>query len=453
MKIFEVFLEKRKVHLALKSALTIAMFFSTACSSNTDNKEGTASNSDNEMKTEAESPTETEVNIDVWDVDPVYEYDDIDTSFVSLMSFGEGDYHNSAITYMMDDFYNSSDSTAFTRAYEKGGLFIYKHGRFGVMDGNGNVVVDPQYEEFTQWSRMMINNSIVMACELNYDYSTGLCTDAWGIGGAYPVLGYMNENGSITSILDGSKYDIYELHSGAVADGLLTGDDYFLFMSIGEGQSDAVSGYFLIGKDNYKQVSDDYNKIVIMYSDNVILFADYRRTEEDHKYSYYNYRFCREDGSEIASGFEKAYGFFEGYAPVMKDGKWGYIDKNGQCITGYVFDKATPICDGKAWVIYNGRTGRLNLIDIINNNLSFDDTVLDVEKYDVLEDSTKWIEIQVDDINIRDMPSTSGEKIAKANTGDIFPYFSTAENEGYTWYQLNEDRWIADKDGEWIVEK
>ena len=452
MNILEMFLKSLKDHLAAKTLLIIAIVFSTACSSNSTVKEGMSSNGGDEIKTEEESHIETQAEIDVWDIDPVYEYDDIDTSFVSLMHFGNENYQNRTIIYMMDDFYNSSKSLAFTRGYEKGGVFIYKHGRFGVMNGNGEVVIDPQYENFTQWSKMMINESIVMACELKYDYSSDYCTDAWGIGGNYPPLGHMNEDGSITSIF-GELIDTQTIYSDAVAAGWLEEGDSFVFHSIGEDDFTSIGDYYLVGKDNIMHLADDHNRTVIVYSDNVILFADFITSEDHSNVAYSNYQFCKEDGSILASGFEEAYGFFEGYAPVKKDGKWGYIDKNGQCITGYIFDKATPLCDGKAWVIYNGRTGKLNFIDIIEHNLPFDEKVLDVEKYDVSDDSTKWIEVQVDNINIRDMPSTSGKKKSTANTGDIFPYLNTTENEGYTWYQLNQDRWIADKDGEWIVEK
>ncbi len=53
-------------------------------------------------------------------------------------------------------------------------------------------------------------------------------------------------------------------------------------------------------------------------------------------------------------------------------------------------------------------------------------------------------------INIRNIPSTSGEKLGSFQKGEIVYAFETKEAEGYTWYRIGQDRWVADKNGEWI---
>ena len=53
-------------------------------------------------------------------------------------------------------------------------------------------------------------------------------------------------------------------------------------------------------------------------------------------------------------------------------------------------------------------------------------------------------------INIRNIPSTSGEKLGSFQKGEIIYAFETKEAEGYTWYRIGQDRWVADKNGEWI---
>jgi hypothetical protein len=89
---------------------------------------------------------------------------------------------------------------------------------------------------------------------------------------------------------------------------------------------------------------------------------------------------------------------------------------------------------------------------MIENKVPFDDSVLSIDSYEP-QDPTHWIEIIVRSINVRNRPSKSGEKITSIGYGQIVPYISKQENEGYTWYQLNADRWIADQDGEWIAER
>ena len=53
-------------------------------------------------------------------------------------------------------------------------------------------------------------------------------------------------------------------------------------------------------------------------------------------------------------------------------------------------------------------------------------------------------------INIRSKPSTSGEKLGSFEKGKIIYAFETAQAEGYTWYRIGTDKWVADKNGEWI---
>lgn len=428
----------------MKKVLLLTAIVLSSCSVNI--------NSETESVVSSVETGENALEIDIWDVDPVYSYEDIDTSFVSLWHCGKKDYENQSITYMMKDPYNSLSTSAFDGSYEKGGIFIYKYGLYGVMNSEGKITVNPSFEKFTIPSAMMINESVVMGCRLQYDYQIDFCTDAWGIGGDYRDLGFMNKNEQIVDY-DNKLINIYDLHKDAVDAGFLEEDDCFVFESkVRSGYEDFLEGFILVGKDYYKQITEKNDVKIICYSDNVILFAKMQFSENNTKPVFSDYEFYREDGSIIGSGFEKAYGFFDGYAPVKKDGKWGYINKDGECVTGYIFDKATPVCDGKAWVIYQGRTGRLNILDIIDNNIFFDEKTLTVSNYPLSDDNTKWIKICVDEINVRDNPSTSGKKISMMHKDDIVSYIQKEENEGYTWYMLNENRWIADKNGEWIRE-
>jgi len=153
-------------------------------------------------------------------VDPVYSYEDIDTSFVSLWHCGKNDYENQSVSYMMKDPYNSLSTSAYDGSYEKGGIFIYKYGLFGVMNSKGEITVVPSFEEFTRPSAMMISKSVVMGCRLQYDYQIDFCTDAWGIGGDYVNLGYMNKNEQIVGY-ENKLINIYNLHEDAVNAGFL----------------------------------------------------------------------------------------------------------------------------------------------------------------------------------------------------------------------------------------
>lgn len=55
-------------------------------------------------------------------------------------------------------------------------------------------------------------------------------------------------------------------------------------------------------------------------------------------------------------------------------------------------------------------------------------------------------------LNVRDRASTDGNVRRQIMKGDIVNAYSKVKSEGYTWYQIGDNEWVADKDGEWIRE-
>lgn len=53
-------------------------------------------------------------------------------------------------------------------------------------------------------------------------------------------------------------------------------------------------------------------------------------------------------------------------------------------------------------------------------------------------------------INVRDLPSTSGNIVGSFEKDEILTAYETKSGEGYTWYRIGTNRWVADKNGEWI---
>ncbi len=65
-------------------------------------------------------------------------------------------------------------------------------------------------------------------------------------------------------------------------------------------------------------------------------------------------------GELIADGYEDIKGFKEGLAAAKKDGKWGYIDKQGRAVIPFIFAKAKSFSDGLAAVAFNSRYGYID---------------------------------------------------------------------------------------------
>lgn len=62
--------------------------------------------------------------------------------------------------------------------------------------------------------------------------------------------------------------------------------------------------------------------------------------------------------------------------------------------------------------------------------------------------------IEADEVNIRDYDSTDGSIIGTARKGETYKVYSISYpnvySGGYTWYNIGELEFIADKDGEWL---
>ena len=58
------------------------------------------------------------------------------------------------------------------------------------------------------------------------------------------------------------------------------------------------------------------------------------------------------------------------------------------------------------------------------------------------------IEVLVPELNVRNKPNTNGTKLGFANIG-IYDIINSSEANGYTWYEIEENKWIASKEGIW----
>lgn len=57
--------------------------------------------------------------------------------------------------------------------------------------------------------------------------------------------------------------------------------------------------------------------------------------------------------------------------------------------------------------------------------------------------------IKTESLNVRDKPSTSGTQMGQVVIDKTYLVYETVDADGYTWYRIAEDLWIAD-DGTWI---
>ncbi len=165
------------------------------------------------------------------------------------------------------------------------------------------------------------------------------------------------------------------------------------------------------------------------------------------------------DGAEITGGavYDEVQPFVNGYAPVKKDGKWAFIDEDGALVSEFLFDDASGLYEGKAYVEYQGLYGILDIASAHAQGIMIDDSSLAGDYHEkALEipeshegEPIGKVKVLVDNLNSRGVPEEYGEKLEKVKKGEEYIVYEIFKGTNYTWYRIDEQRWIAD-DGSWV---
>lgn len=152
-------------------------------------------------------------------------------------------------------------------------------------------------------------------------------------------------------------------------------------------------------------------------------------------------------GQNVATEYQDAKYYEDGYCPVKKSGKWGYIDQNGKEVTDFIFDDVSTIYNGYAWVKYQEKYGIINIVNTLN------DSKKQVNAYwcEPCDDKAIGnIHVQVSDLTIRDGAGKTNNQVGLSIEGSSYPVFETKTVDDYTWYRINANQWIA-SEGTWAV--
>ncbi len=130
--------------------------------------------------------------------------------------------------------------------------------------------------------------------------------------------------------------------------------------------------------------------------------------------------------------------FEDGYCPVKRDDKWGFIDETGKEVIPCAFDDVSYVVNSHAYVCHDGQWGILNL-DALKSNafVTMDDLFPSA-----VQESVSG--------NVREKPSSAANAVDLVYKDESYPFDAMMENGGYTWYRIGENAWIADKDGEYL---
>ena len=153
--------------------------------------------------------------------------------------------------------------------------------------------------------------------------------------------------------------------------------------------------------------------------------------------------------TQIGLVYQDALYFSDGYCPVKKYGKWGYIDENGTEVTDFVFDGVSGLYDGKAFVLGFGKYGVLDFKKTFEAGLPL--TVQNMYNEDNEEASLGTLEVLVSELTIRGGAGIQFSSFGNSHVGAKYKVYEIIEADGVSWYRVANSLWIPDSNGEWAT--
>ena len=254
---------------------------------------------------------------------------------------------------------------------------FYIDGNVGLMDTNGNIVCDPVYSDpvyCKECDGILFDYSYNANAKL-FEFSTKHVVDHGGHGGGDGELLYDLNSRSFVYIIYGSGpiwevdfdksgcYVVYEAYK------VLYDYSYEAYYDYDEtGRVGLYNNGELVVPFEYELATDISEGVVGMFngetwtyfsSDGSVILENVQtngdvRTWSKSDLSAYN--------GFVKRNNEWVYEFSCGCVPVKKDGKWGYMNKNGEMIVDAQFDRALPAYENRAWVCVDGLWGIIELL-------------------------------------------------------------------------------------------
>ena len=262
------------------------------------------------------------------------------------------------------------------RHYTRDAIIAEKDGKFGIMDFSGNVLY-PLSVTFAEDSWFIGEGAPIVWEPSGSFYLPETVSDDFTSAQVFTSDFKSTEDGSILGGLGGdpgcwycirdgvqAKYDYYESKwvsaftppaSYSMNYLLTVSDDSLSTLGMtlvtpegigptvkGKAVSDFINGYYFVTDDLDADIYDD-------------LPAGAKLAAADA------YK-----GSLLTDFIYEDAGFFScGYAPVKKNGQYGFIDTAGNEVTEFLFDSASYLYEGKTYVSLDGKFGILDLVSTI----------------------------------------------------------------------------------------
>ena len=255
------------------------------------------------------------------------------------------------------------------RAYTKNAVVVKQGDVYGIYDFEGNVLYpitlkleDNAYSDGSGTPISWDPSGNFYLPSTVTDEFTGMVfnSDFKGAEEEDIRAGYGGDPGCYYAIVDG-KIAKYDTIVSQWAESFTAPETFGMNFLMEVMENDTVIGTAVVTADGIGKtvpvypVTDFVNGFY-MATDN--LTDDIYELSESTKFAYVD----AYTGNVITDYIYDRGGFFScGFAPVRKDGKYGFIDTVGNEVTEFIFDYASYLYEGKAYVSINGHFGILDL--------------------------------------------------------------------------------------------
>ncbi len=159
-----------------------------------------------------------------------------------------------------------------------------------------------------------------------------------------------------------------------------------------------VLGYSKVIKDNRISYIDIYGNEVILTEEQLHLMEEYSKIKEYNTRSYQDIDYIGFNSDKSIGKYEHIRDFREGYAVIIKDRKYGYIDENDQFLVKPKYNYASDFKDGIA-VVRDDKWGIINssgyeIFPCIASeimNLNYNRVYIDGYMYDLANIKLKYV--------------------------------------------------------------
>ncbi len=255
----------------------------------------------------------------------------------------------------LTDYYESV-RYAFTKSYAKyedirsmsdGFAAVCLEGKWGYLDADGDLTIPCVFDQamdFENGSAAVIENGQVIVIDTD-GFRTALCKEA-----ADSIAPFGQ---GVTSLRINGKWRLAnaEMRIGA------TEYDFIGTLSDG-GRAVCRNGKWVLQNSSSEDQTDEFDGFSL--DEKGCAYRNGRAFAKSGELTY----LVDATGTRISeTGYTDAYPFLEsdGLAAVCKDGKWGFLDKNGQEVLPFEWDSACSFSEGVAAVEKDGLWGYISL--------------------------------------------------------------------------------------------